>query len=469
MTRALQGRVPLALVGLAALVVAAAVAVTTRGSATDVDAFEQAAGALAGLAVVGMALTARPAWPLSVGLALACFSGHWDALGIPIALDRLLIGTAIVSTLVRERIRSPDALKARPIDCLLALVADLCNRLVADRRHLAVRVGPLRAARPAEPGRVRSVLRRSQGVSRGARPQRAARHARRTRGLSGAHGIVRDGRPRRPRHSRLHLRSEHRDAQRSRPRAIRRGCRQRADAVRLHDRGVPGRGHMARPPLEAGRRDRRRALRARDPAHRHACGLDCRHRGHDPDHARRQGDPPVRDTGGCGGRRRGAAGIRSHPWAAGARRGPRERRHTDLGSRERERRRASHARRPAAPRLRLRQVPGGQPALLPAVPGLPPHRPTAAPQCLPLERRRARADRRAAVAPCRRRRDRRLNRSARPARAAAVEDRPDGLVDLLRDQRALDAAGLRPADALALDLGRIARGEPERRVALART
>jgi O-antigen ligase len=44
-------------------------------------------------------------------------------MGAPIALDRLLVTSAIVSTLVRERIRSPDALRLRPIDLLLALVA----------------------------------------------------------------------------------------------------------------------------------------------------------------------------------------------------------------------------------------------------------------------------------------------------------------------------------------------------------
>jgi O-antigen ligase len=134
MTRALQGRLPVALVGVAALLVAVAVVAVTSGSATNVDAFEQAAGALAGIAVVGMALTARPAWPLSIGLALAAFSGYWDTMGVPVALDRLLIGTAVVSTLVRERIRSPDALKARPIDCLLLLVAvyAIGSSLIAD-------------------------------------------------------------------------------------------------------------------------------------------------------------------------------------------------------------------------------------------------------------------------------------------------------------------------------------------------
>ena len=135
MTRALPGRALVVLGGvLAGAVVVAVAAFATRESTAGVDVFEQAAAALAGLAVIGMALSAKPAWPLSIGLALGAFSGHWDELGIPIALDRLLIGTAMVSTLVRERIRSSDALKARPIDCLLALVAiyAIGSSLIAD-------------------------------------------------------------------------------------------------------------------------------------------------------------------------------------------------------------------------------------------------------------------------------------------------------------------------------------------------
>ena len=108
MTRALPGRALLILIGVlaAAIVVAGVAGFATRDSTAGTDVFEQAAAALAGLAVVGMALCVRPAWPLSIGLAFGAFSGHWDTLGIPVALDRLLIGTAIVSTLVRERIRS---------------------------------------------------------------------------------------------------------------------------------------------------------------------------------------------------------------------------------------------------------------------------------------------------------------------------------------------------------------------------
>jgi putative inorganic carbon (hco3(-)) transporter len=125
MTRALPSRALMVLIGVVAavIVVAATAAFATRESTAGVDVFEQAAAALVGMAVVGMALVARPAWPLSIGLALGAFSGHWDTMGIPIALDRLFIGTAIVSTLIRARLRSPHGLRTRPVDWLLGLVA----------------------------------------------------------------------------------------------------------------------------------------------------------------------------------------------------------------------------------------------------------------------------------------------------------------------------------------------------------
>lgn len=98
-------------------------AYTLKGPATDLDTAERALVALAGVCVVAIALCARPAWPLSLGLAATCFSGHWDDMGVPVPLDRVLIGTAIVSTLVRARARSPYALRTRPIDWLLAVAA----------------------------------------------------------------------------------------------------------------------------------------------------------------------------------------------------------------------------------------------------------------------------------------------------------------------------------------------------------
>jgi O-antigen ligase len=77
----------------------------------------QVAVALAPLAAI------RPAWPLSAGLALSVFSGHWDTMGVPIALDRLLLLVGILATLVHARVRSRDALQSRPVDWLLAVVA----------------------------------------------------------------------------------------------------------------------------------------------------------------------------------------------------------------------------------------------------------------------------------------------------------------------------------------------------------
>ena len=125
MTRALPARALMILMGIvgAVIVVGGVAGFATRDSTAGADVFEQAVAALAGIAVVSMALCARPAWPLSIGLALGAFSGHWDELGLPIAMDRLLIGAGIVSTLVRARIRSPHGLRTRPIDWLLALVA----------------------------------------------------------------------------------------------------------------------------------------------------------------------------------------------------------------------------------------------------------------------------------------------------------------------------------------------------------
>ena len=300
-------------------------AITTRGSATNVDAFEQAAGALAGLAVVGMALTARPAWPLSIGLALAAFSGHWDAMGVPIALDRLLIGTAIVSTLVRERIRSPDALKARPIDCLLALVAiyAIGSSLIADTwQYESVRFALLDrlslvgfvlffvAPKAFREERDRNVLLGSL-VALGA-----------YLGLTALFETVGPDALVIPDYISDPKIGTHSDRARG-PFA-----EAAANGLTLYGCMIAAfmaAAHMARPPLEAGRRDRRRALRARDPAHRYACGLDCRHRGHDPDDARRQGDPPVRDPAVAVGGVGRPARIRPHPRTAGASRGPRER------------------------------------------------------------------------------------------------------------------------------------------------
>lgn len=119
----LSPRAALLLMGAAAAAAAGVAAMAVSSAGPGIDGFERIAGALAGLAAVALALAARPAWSLSIGLALSVFSSHWDEMGSPVAFDRLFIGSAIVSTLVRERIRSPHALRTRPIDWVLAVVA----------------------------------------------------------------------------------------------------------------------------------------------------------------------------------------------------------------------------------------------------------------------------------------------------------------------------------------------------------
>lgn len=97
------------------------------------DAFEQTAGFVAVAGVALIAATVRPAWPLSIGLALGVFSGHWADIGLPLPLDRPLIAVAVLSALVRERRARPDALRTLPIDWLLIVTAlyAICSGLLA--------------------------------------------------------------------------------------------------------------------------------------------------------------------------------------------------------------------------------------------------------------------------------------------------------------------------------------------------
>jgi len=109
-----------------------AAALTLGNAAGTVSAYEAGAALLGAIAAAALALATRPAWPLSIGLALGVFSNHWSTLGIPIAFDRLLISAAVVSILVREALRRPGALRTRPIDWLLIVVAlyAVCSALV---------------------------------------------------------------------------------------------------------------------------------------------------------------------------------------------------------------------------------------------------------------------------------------------------------------------------------------------------
>lgn len=79
----------------------------------------------------------EPAWPISLGFAAAMFSGHWDKLGVPIALDRVLLFGGFALVVLRAgSSRDLPPLRFRPIH--LALLAVVCYGFVS-----AVWVGTL--------------------------------------------------------------------------------------------------------------------------------------------------------------------------------------------------------------------------------------------------------------------------------------------------------------------------------------
>ena len=116
-----------------ALVAAAAAGAAAAGTSNPTDAFEGAVAAIAALLLVVVSLLSRPAWPLSLGLAMAVFSGHWDQMEIPVPVDRLLIFSAVASLLVRQWRAEPRGLRTQPIHWLLVVVAvyALCSALLA--------------------------------------------------------------------------------------------------------------------------------------------------------------------------------------------------------------------------------------------------------------------------------------------------------------------------------------------------
>jgi putative inorganic carbon (hco3(-)) transporter len=115
---------PLALAPLLATILAAALfALQVAQGGDRIHAFTVAGGLIVGAAALALAVVARPAWTISIGLALALFSSHWSNMGIPLPLDRGVLGAGIVTTLVREWRDRPGELQTRPIDWLLALVA----------------------------------------------------------------------------------------------------------------------------------------------------------------------------------------------------------------------------------------------------------------------------------------------------------------------------------------------------------
>ena len=117
-----RGSRPLvAVLGAALVAVAAAVyARAVSHGTSEVDAFQRAAWVLAAAPAAFIALSVRPAWIISGGLALAMFNSHWSDLGIGVALDRVALATAVVSILIREyRTRR---IATRPVDWLLMVL-----------------------------------------------------------------------------------------------------------------------------------------------------------------------------------------------------------------------------------------------------------------------------------------------------------------------------------------------------------
>jgi putative inorganic carbon (hco3(-)) transporter len=89
-----------------------------------VDAVSVLAVAAVGAAGAVLVLRADPAWTLSVGIALSVFSGNWDRLGAPVALDRLVLLAALAVVVLRlgaARDRPPIRLGA--VHLLLAAAA----------------------------------------------------------------------------------------------------------------------------------------------------------------------------------------------------------------------------------------------------------------------------------------------------------------------------------------------------------
>src|SRR3954453_12597515 len=66
------------------------------------DTFERVAIATAVIPALAVAFAVRPAWLLSIGIALTMFSSHWSDIGIGVAFDRIVLGLGVVSVLVRE-------------------------------------------------------------------------------------------------------------------------------------------------------------------------------------------------------------------------------------------------------------------------------------------------------------------------------------------------------------------------------
>jgi O-antigen/teichoic acid export membrane protein/O-antigen ligase len=109
------------LIGVPAVVVAVPVPAVATGLIGD-RSIELALGLLVIGGVAFLAWQTDPAWTLSAGLVCSVFSTHWDDLGIPLSVDRLLVvGGALAVLLRAPSARERPPLRLGPEHLLLVL------------------------------------------------------------------------------------------------------------------------------------------------------------------------------------------------------------------------------------------------------------------------------------------------------------------------------------------------------------
>jgi putative inorganic carbon (HCO3(-)) transporter len=120
----LRRALPDALVPLGGIIVGLGLAVGAAASANHAEGFRTASSVVAAGSLVFVVAMARPAWTISLGLALTAFNSHWQEIGLPFSVDRLVLGVGVASLLVREvRAHGVRSLRTSPTHWLIAGVA----------------------------------------------------------------------------------------------------------------------------------------------------------------------------------------------------------------------------------------------------------------------------------------------------------------------------------------------------------